>query len=842
MSLRAIHKQGVTFTYRKASTVASMLAITLPSMAMATESQESVLPTIKVEATKDKPAYQVKKVQSPKYTEPLRDTPQTITVVDKKAIEDQSMLSLREILSTVPGITFGAGEGGSGYGDKINIRGFNASNDITVDGIRESAQFTRTDPFNLEQVEVVKGSNSTNSGSGAVGGSINLVSKTPENKNFVDLGASLGTDHYYRTTVDANQKIDDTTAVRLNLMAHKNDVPGRDVEEMKRWGIAPSITFGMGTPTRFTLSYIYQTDDNTPQYGVPFYNGRAVPGIDPSNYYGYANVDEQKTSVNEITALFEHEFNDNMSVRNITRAAKVEQYSLVDAPEQLTVGAGLLTANGQPNPSTGSFCLGNGTSPTGWSQYATKTGQIITDVSGYRACTAGVLPGTYAPSGPRGLVRDTENKLLTNQTDVTWKFNTAGIEHTLVTGLSFTDETYDLSTGNVFRKAGGATPNPVLPVINVYAPNSTYTGPLNYVQTSTISGTLDNQAIYAFDTLKFSDQWLFNAGLRYDHSEGKSTTLNYATPASGGAITATPTLSNNSNTWSYKAGLVYKPVEDASFYVSYGNSKTPSDATVSGAACAVTVASATAVASSTCSVKPETAVTYEVGTKWDILNGKLSLTAALFDTERSNYKVADPGNPNNPSGAQTLDGSARVRGLELGAAGLITHNWSVFANLTAQRSKVLQGASDFVAGGGINGTQGDFTKGDSLLYVPELAASLWTTYDVTRQLQLGYGVTYEGPTYLTQHGGILVAGTGTGVIPAVYAGRTTIPLAESEGYFVHNLAVTYKFTRNFSAQLNVKNIFDKEYYTSIRSNSTTTSGWAIPGDARSAVLNLTYHF
>ncbi len=831
-------RQKNRFNPNKVSSVV-LAALALPSVGTAAEQQdantETTLPTIKVRA--DAQTYKINKVQSPKYTEPLRDTPQTITVLDKKVIEDQSMLSLREVLSTVPGITFGAGEGGSGYGDKINIRGFNASNDITVDGIRNSAQYSRTDPFDIEQVEVVKGSNSTNSGSGAVGGTVNLVSKAPENKNFVDLGASIGTDGYYRTTVDANRKLDDTTAVRLNVMTHQNDVPGRDVESLKRWGIAPSITFGMGTPTRFTLSYFYQTDDNTPQFGVPFYNGRPVPGIDPSNYYGYANVDKQKITANEITGLFEHEFNDNLSLRNITRASQIEQYSLVDAPEQATVGVGGST------PSTGSFCLDNGTSPTGWSQYATRTGVIVTDMSGYRACTAGVAPGTYLPvaSGPRGLVRDTTNKLLANQTDITWKFNTAGIQHTLVTGLALTSEKFDLSTGNVFRNVGGATPNPTLPAINVDAPNTLYTGPFNYIQASTISGTLDNQAVYAFDTLKFNEQWQANVGLRYDRSQGSSTTLTYATPASGGAVTALP-LKDNTNTWSYKAGLVYKPIEPASFYVAYSNSKTPSDATVTGAACAQTLATSTTLASSTCNVKPETAVTYEVGTKWNLLNSRLSLTGALFDTERSNYKVADPSNPNNPSGTQTLDGSARVYGLELGAAGLITRDWSIFANMTVQRSKVLQGASDYVASGGVNGTQGDFTKGDPLLYVPEFAASLWTTYDVTRKLQFGYGLTYEGPTYLTQHAGILVAGTGTGNIPAVYAGRTTLPLVQSQGYVVNNLAVTYKFTRRFSAQLNVKNLFNKEYYTGIRPNSTTTSGWAVPGDTRSAVLNLTYHF
>ncbi|WP_269778102.1 TonB-dependent receptor, partial [Pseudomonas tolaasii] len=205
---------------------------------------------------------------SPKYTEALRDTPQTITVVPKEVIHDQNLLSLRDVLSTVPGITFGAGEGGSGYGDSINLRGFSASGDIYVDGVRDSAQYSRTDPFNLEQVEVVSGASSVYSGSGAVGGTINLVTKQPELRDKTTVSAGIGTDNYKRLTLDSNSQLNDTTAFRLNLMAHGNDVPGRDYEDYSRWGIAPSIAFGLGTPTRVTLSYEHQKDDNTPQYGI----------------------------------------------------------------------------------------------------------------------------------------------------------------------------------------------------------------------------------------------------------------------------------------------------------------------------------------------------------------------------------------------------------------------------------------------------------------------------------------------------------------------------------------------------------------------------------------------
>ena len=162
------------------------------------------------------------------------------------------------MLQTLPGITFGAGEGGGGYGDSINLRGYSASNDITIDGVRDSAQYSRTDPFNLQQVEVYNGANSVFNGSGSVGGTINLVSKVPGPETLTIMQGSVGTDNYYRGAIDSNVRLSDLVAVRLNGAYHHNDVPGRDVEKMQRWGIAPSVTIGIGGPTSLTLAYVHQ--------------------------------------------------------------------------------------------------------------------------------------------------------------------------------------------------------------------------------------------------------------------------------------------------------------------------------------------------------------------------------------------------------------------------------------------------------------------------------------------------------------------------------------------------------------------------------------------------------
>ena len=744
---------------------------------------------------------ELKQAASPKYTVPLLDTPQQITIVPQKIIAEQNLLNLRDILSTLPGITFGAGEGGGGYGDSINLRGFTGSNDITVDGVRDSAQYTRSDPFNLDHVELVNGANSVYAGSGSVGGSVNLVSKMPYLGDRSLVTGSVGTDNYARTTLDTNRQIGDTTAFRVNVMAHENDVPGRAVENFSRWGIAPSIGFGLGTDTSLTLSYFHQHDDNIPQYGVPTYKGDILPGVDREAYYGYRNYDKQQIRADALTSIIQHQFNDDFSLRNLTRAQKVTQFSLVDPPQ-------------------GTFCLPDNLQPTGAS--CTLNPDTFLQIV--------VPPGMYMPSGPRGNIRDTTNKILYNQTDLSVDFNTGAIAHTLVTGLSLSHESYSLTGSSQYRNADGTNPFAApgyFPFTPIGDPNSFYTGPSNRTLTSKVDGDLDNAAIYAFDNLKLSEHWEANLGVRWERNDASATTYNVKTftaptvadpdpdNSNIGQITgANAPAKNADNLFSYRGGLVYKPVENASVYVAYSNAKTPSAATVNGTC---TASSTTGTAN--CDVAPETAVNYELGAKWDLFDGRLSLTGSVFRNERKNYRVADPGNPDNPSGLQSLDGRARVDGVLLGVSGNITDHWALYANYAHLDSKVLQGASDFVS---TNGQ--DYTKGDPLLSTPENSLSFWTTYDVTSAWQVGYGTTYIGSYFVSQHSATNVDG----------------PLNKVDSYWVHRAMVAYKVTRNFSLQLNLNNLFDEEYLTRVRTGGDVA--WATPGDSRSAVLTAAYRF
>ena len=778
-------------------TAALLLAITAPAMAAPTGDapadaamQAKELDTVEVHGER------AQKASSPKYTEALVDTPQTITVVTSEVMAQQNLLGLKDVLSTLPGITFGAGEGGGGYGDSINLRGFTASSDITTDGVRDSAQYTRSDTFNLESIELINGANSAMSGAGSVGGNINLVSKTAHAGNDSAFTLGVGTDGLARLTADSNFELQDGAALRLNAMAHRNDVPDREVEQYERFGFASSFVMGLGSDTRVSINLLHQQDDNIPEYGLPYFAsyGGLLPGVDRESYFGYANVDTQEIEATTLTGILEHDFSDKANLRTLARVQRVDQLSIV-------------------NPTQGTWCLDSGINPA--------TGAT---------CSA---PGTYLPSGPRGTSRDTRNGLAVLQSDLTVRFATGTVEHALVAGISVASETFSLDSGNVQRNANGTTPT--YPLMDLHDPNNVYTGPINYTRTGLTQGELENRALYVFDTLTFGPRWELSLGARYENNEGNTVATTVSgTGANIGQATARSVFENQDDLFSYRAGLVFKPVENGTVYLSYANSKTPSKASVNGA-CTI----------ATCSVDPETAVNIEIGTKWNVLNERLMLSAALFRNDRTNYKVADPANPNNPTGLQQLDGQAHVDGVALGLAGNITREWSIFANYTYLDSEVLSGVSDYCAAhpniglsgttpvnvDGVNCTNSasfpDPLKGNPLTNTPKHSASLWTTYE-SKGWTFGYGLTYSGEFFLNNNS-LPTTNPVTNTTPAV--------LYTAPDYVTHRAMLGYQVNDQLSLQLNIDNLADKQYFTRIRNN-----GWATPGAARSATLTASYRF
>jgi catecholate siderophore receptor len=296
-------------------------------------------------------------------------------------------------------------------------------------------------------------------------------------------------------------------------------------------------------------------------------------------------------------------------------------------------------------------------------------------------------------------------------------------------------------------------------------------------------------------------------GVRYEHN--KATYRSWAATPAATATTppgpllaaATNPLVNDDRLLSYRGALLYKPVEPASIYLAYGNSKLPSTSTVNGSC------------TTNCNVDPQNANTYELGLKWDLLGGQAAFTSAIFRTDRTNYLVAS-GDPAIP--VQQLDGRARVDGVQVGLAGNITREWAVFTNYAHLRSKVLQSVSDRT----IEITGIDAQKGNPLANTPQDSANLWTTYNLRHRLTVGYGVNYTSWVYATAN-----VASPTGIY-----NRATIP-----GFVLHNLMAAYNFGPQLNLQVNVTNLFDKQYFTQLRSVSTT-SGWVNPGAGRTATL------
>lgn len=407
-------------------------------------------------------------LSSPKYTQPLVDTPQTVTVISKDVIEEQGATTLRDVLKNVPGLTITAGEGGNPAGDNLTLRGFSARNDIFVDGVRDISPQAR-DPFNLEQVDVVKGPGSVYTGRGSTGGSINLLNKTPGLKHAFSGTLDFGTDRTRRATADINLPIGDSVGFRLNLLGHHSGVAGRDVVKFDRWGVAPSLTFGLGKPTRFTVSYYKLKQDNISDYGIPWvpvtnnalveFRDRPAP-VPRNTFYGLRDRDFEKLNSDLVTLKFEHDFNDGLSLRNQFRFANSSRDSIATPPR---------------------FANNNSTA-------------INRELRSWQ----------------------TDDKVWDNQTDLVARFNTGSVEHALVTGANFTRESNVRHT----RTA----PN-MLTTLFEPNPDDVFTGTITE---SPIVGDVaaNSQAVYLFDTAKLGRKWELNGGLRFDRfdADGISTT------------------------------------------------------------------------------------------------------------------------------------------------------------------------------------------------------------------------------------------------------------------------------------------------------------------------------
>jgi catecholate siderophore receptor len=456
-------------------------------------------------------------LSSAKYTEPLRDLPQTITVIPRAVMEQQGASTLRDVLRNVPSLTVTAGEGGTPAGDNLTLRGFSARNDIFIDGARDLGPQSR-DPFNLEQVEVVVGPHSTFTGRGSTGGTINMVSKSPTPAALYGGSLNFGSDGSQRYTGDINVPLPGPirgSAFRLNGLYHDSEYTGRDDVTFNRWGVAPSLAFGLGTPTRATLSYFKLKQENISDYGIPWvpatnnalaeFRDRPAP-VPRETFYGIRSRDFERMNSDLATVRVEHDFSDTFTLRNQFRYGRSTRDSMATPP-----------------------------------RFADNDSTTIN-------------------RNMRSWI--TVDDIYDNQSDLSLSFRTGMVEHNIVSGLSLARE--------INKRQNRTAPASQTTLLNPN-PDDVYTG---LITISPVIGDVigDSLAVYAFDTLKFGSKWEFTGGLRWEYfsAYGTNTTPSPDDPTQGTLLSRVDRMTSG------RAAVVYKPAANGNVYFSYGTSLNPS--------------------------------------------------------------------------------------------------------------------------------------------------------------------------------------------------------------------------------------------------------------------------
>lgn len=599
---------------------------------------QATLPEIKVEgaAVND---YKADTVANPKYTRPIAETPQTITVIRKEILQEQSATTLADALRNTPGVTMLMGENGNtSTGDSIFMRGFDTQGSIFIDGVRDVGTYSR-DTFNVEQVEVVKGPAGADIGRGSPTGYINLISKVPLAENFAFGSVGISSESWGRATADLNRTmpgLGNGTALRLNVMKQQGDVPGRDRVTNDAWGVAPTLALGLGTPTRVYLSAMHLERDAVPDGGLPtvglrgYYNadlaraGVTPARVDTANFYG-SRADHDKVEVDMLTVRIEHDLASGAKLRNISRYGRSRQDFLV---------TGVFNAN-FPNPAD----------PASWN----------------------------VDLRPHG--KDQRNEIIANQTSISGDFATGSVRHTVSGGVELL---YEKQSNNTLARVGDQVPN------NLYSPSPDIPFAPVLPDGASTSGNTTTIGVYANDTLAITNRFEVTGGLRLDRYRTETTSI----PATAATIPAT-SLAKSDLLTTWKLGALYKLAPNGNVYAAYGYSEKPPGSDNFALNAGEPNATTGLINANTFNLDPQEADNIELGTKWNLLGNRLAVTAALFRTVIRN----DLAQQDAVTGEITQFGKRRVQGLELGAVGELNANWLISAGLARMDTQVTEAAS-----------------------------------------------------------------------------------------------------------------------------------------------------
>ena len=719
--------------------------------------------------------YKVDHLQaSGKFPEPLLNTPKTVTVLSKEILEDKNATTLKQAILSTAGVTLGTGKGGNAFGDRFFIRGFDARNDVFLDGVRDSGVSVRENFF-TEQVEILRGPGSSFAGRGTTGGAINIVSKQASTeKSFYNMDTTFGTDATKRVVLDVSQVISPTLAVRAGGLFQDAGVAGRDYIKDDRNGGFVATTWKPVDAVKITAGYIHTDLHGLPDFGVPYYRpstastaGGPFPdfGVNRNNFYGFVNRDFYKVGQDIGTLNGEVQITPDLLLSDKIRVSRSKLDYIGTIAESPVLA----------NPLSGSTLSAN-----------PQSRYQITDVAA-------------------------------NQTEATYKFATGGWKHTALGGVEISRETAsidkytglssEVTIGTPFTGSGS------LSGVNVFDPQNTF---LPFSTTPTLTGLptrlgIDTRSVYLLDSANYNDLVILNGGIRYD--DYKISTSGYGTVNGTanvfGAQAAEFGLPN------FNLGLVLKPLPIASIYAAYATSSNPVGAEFDGTSAAYGGLAPTLNGGSNQIFGPEKNTAMEVGTKWELFDRHLLATAALFETEKENAResvnTTVPGIAGNVA-VISAGAAYRIRGLDLGAGGKITDKWSLMGGLVLMQSEVTKSLVPPA-----NTLLYTTNVGLPLANVAHQSFSLLTKYQLTDVWELGGQAVYRSKIF---GGTFLAANQGT-VLPS---------------YWRFDTFVEAKLDKNWTAKLFVANLFNKLYYDALY-QSAAPFVLEAPGRSASLVIS-----
>ncbi|WP_395703705.1 TonB-dependent receptor [Aquabacterium sp.] len=622
----------------------------------------------------------------------LRDIPQSVTVVTEKLLDDRRVDTLKQALHQTGGVTFMAAEGGE---EDVRLRGFSlaTSGDIYVDGLRDPAFYDR-DTFSYDRVEVLRGSASMLFGRGSTGGVVNQVHKQAFLSNANQVDFTLGNGGFYRLTGDFNLRLDDRSALRLNVMGNKADNWGNQIDKQ---GLALNYRAGIGSNDELSVSGYYLHNDNGINYGLPWLRVNAasadpstlISGLDPKVYYAAAS-DYNAGGAQYVTGSWTHRFGGGGGELKSTL-----RYGEYDRDMR----AGTIR-----------FCVA-----------PACAGFTTPSLSGPVAVTA----ATPITRGTNNKVQDLKTAYA--QVDYSNSVKWLGLDHEVLSGIDLAHEQF---RGYAMVLPAGVTLDKNAVHTSFGTPNDGTGWVDESLRQKRQQAAFDAQSIgiYGQDLIQVAASWKLLAGLRYDKFKGSYQTLQTATLATVPVGTVTADRGRSDGLWSKRFGALYQPSETMSFHASYGTSfNTSGDAYQYDAPGSNT--------------PPEASRNIEIGAKLDLFDGRLSTRLAIYHATKFNERNRDSPT-NEPLAQYLLSGRRHTAGIDLDVAGRITPQWEIYGSYAWIPVARVDVGSVPNASGGTSSISGE-AEGSRPSLTPRHSGTIWNTYQVTEQFRVGAGLNFR---------------------------------------------------------------------------------------------------